>query len=87
MGSPSAQFVYAVPQDGIAAPADFNASAAGYLRSIWNGTASGSGAGTLAGPDANGFYTVTLTGVTVPDNAVMLSGGLGFSYSVRVRCR
>ena len=26
MGSPSAQFVYAVPQDGIAAPADFNAS-------------------------------------------------------------
>jgi hypothetical protein len=83
MGSPSAQFVYAVPQDGIAAPADFNASASGYLRSIWNGTASGSGAGTLTGPDANGFYTVTLTGVTVPANAVMLTGGLGYSYSLR----
>jgi OmcA/MtrC family decaheme c-type cytochrome len=83
MGSPSAQFVYAVPQDGIAAPADFNAAASGYLRSIWNGIATGSGAGTLTGPDANGFYTVTLTGVTIPDNAVMLSGGLGFSYSVR----
>jgi len=82
-GSPSAQFVYAVPQDGIAAPADFNASASGYLRSIWNGTASGSGAGTLTGPDASGFYTVTLTGVTIPDNAVMLSGGIGFSYSLR----
>ena len=26
MGSPSAQFVFAVPQDGITAPADFNAS-------------------------------------------------------------
>jgi hypothetical protein len=39
MGSPSAQFVFAVPQDGIAAPADFNASASGYLRKIWDGTA------------------------------------------------
>jgi hypothetical protein len=82
-GSPSAQFVYAAPQDGINAPADFNASASGYLRSIWNSTASGSSAGTLTGPDANGFYTVTLTGVTIPDNAVMLSGGLGFSYALR----
>lgn len=89
-GSPSAQFVYAVPQDnndGSSAdrplPGDFNAAASGYLRSIWNGTASGSGAGTLTGPDASGFYTVTLTGVTVPDNAVMLTGGLGFSYGVR----
>jgi len=81
MGSPSAQFVFAVPQDGLAAPSDFNASAAGYLRKIWNGTATGTGAGTLTGPDANGFYTVTLTGVTVPDNAVMLTGGMGYSYN------
>ncbi len=82
MGSPSAQFVFAVPQDGIAAPADFNASASGYLRKIWDGTATGSSAGTLTGPDGSGFYTVTLTGVTVPDNAVMLTGGMGYSYSV-----
>jgi OmcA/MtrC family decaheme c-type cytochrome len=82
MGSPSAQFVYSVPQDGIAAPADFNGSDSGYLRKIWDGTATGSGAGTLTGPDANGFYTVTLTGVTIPDNAVMLTGGMGYSYSV-----
>ena len=54
MGSPSAQFVFAVPQDGIAAPADFNSSASGYLKNIWAGTATGSGAGTLTGPDANG---------------------------------
>ena len=79
MGSPSAQFVFAVPQDGITAPADFNAAASGYLRSIWNGIATGSGAGTLTGPDANGFYTVTLTGVTIPDGAVMLTGGIGLS--------
>jgi OmcA/MtrC family decaheme c-type cytochrome len=83
MGSPSAYFVYAVPQDGIAAPADFNATASGYLRSIWNGAASGSGAGTLTGPDTDGFYTVTLTGVTIPDNAVMLTGGVGYSYNLR----
>ena len=80
MGSPSAYFVFAVPQDGISQPADFNASASGYLRSIWNGSSSGTGRGTLAGPDANGYYTVTLTGVTIPDNAVMLTGGLGYTY-------
>jgi OmcA/MtrC family decaheme c-type cytochrome len=82
MGSPSAQFVFAVPQDGILAPADFNASASGYLRKIWDGTATGTGVGTLTGPDGNGFYTVTLTGVVVPDNAVMLTGGMGYSYNV-----
>ena len=81
MGSPSAYFVFAVPQDGITAPADFNASASAYLRSIWKGTATGSGAGTLTGPDSNGYYTVTLTGVTIPDNAVMLTGGLGYTYA------
>ena len=30
--------MFAVPQDGIAAPADFNASASAYIRNIWNGT-------------------------------------------------
>ncbi len=82
MGAPSAYFVFAVPQDGVAAPADFNASVSGYLKNIWNGTATGTGAGTLSGPDADGYYTVTLTGVTIPDNAVMLTGGLGYSYNV-----
>jgi OmcA/MtrC family decaheme c-type cytochrome len=81
-GSPSVQYVFSVPQDGIADRTDFNASASSYLRSIWNGTATGSGAGTLTGPDADGFYTVTLTGVTIPTTAAMLTGGLGFSYSV-----
>ena len=82
MGSPSAYFVFSVPQDGLAAPADFNATASGYLRNIWNASATGIGAGTLAGPDADGYYTVTLTGVTVPDSAVMLTGGVGYSYNV-----
>ncbi|MBI5908814.1 MAG: OmcA/MtrC family decaheme c-type cytochrome [Betaproteobacteria bacterium] len=82
MGSPSVFFVWAVPQDGITAPADFNASASGYIRSIWNGSSSGTGKGTISGPDANGYYTVTLTGVQVPDSAVMLTGGVGYSYGV-----
>jgi OmcA/MtrC family decaheme c-type cytochrome len=82
IGSPSVYFVYSVPQDGIAAPADFNVSTSGYLRSLWNGTSSGTGAGTLTGPDANGYYTATLTGSIVPDNAVMFTGGLGYTYSL-----
>jgi OmcA/MtrC family decaheme c-type cytochrome len=82
MGAPSAYFVFAVPQDGNVAPADFNATVSGWLKKIWNGTASGTGAGTLTGPDANGYYSVTLTGVLVPDTAVMLTGGLGYSYNV-----
>jgi OmcA/MtrC family decaheme c-type cytochrome len=82
MGSPSAQFVYALPQDGIKTPSDYNASARGYLRAIWNGTGTGTGAGTLSGPDSNGYYTVTLTGVTLPASAVMLTGGMGYSYAV-----
>ena len=81
MGSPSVYFVFAVPQDGINAPADFNATVNSYLRSLWNGSAGGAGAGTLTGPDADGYYTATLTGVTIPTVAVMLTGGVGYSYN------
>jgi OmcA/MtrC family decaheme c-type cytochrome len=81
IGAPSVYFVYAMTQDGIAKPADFNASASSYLRSLWNGKATGAAAGTLTGPDASGYYTATLTGVTIPDTATMLTGGLGFSYN------
>ncbi|GAB3776962.1 hypothetical protein GCM10028796_55410 [Ramlibacter monticola] len=83
MGSPSASFAFAVPQDNVTSPTDFNVQINGYLRSIWNGTATGTGAGTLVGPDANGNYTVTLTGVVVPDNATMLTGGIGYSYGLK----
>lgn len=82
VGSPSVYFAFAVTQDGNSRPSDFNASASGYLRSIWNGTATGSGAGTMTGPNAAGFYTVTLTGVQVPSDASMLTGGVGYTYSL-----
>jgi OmcA/MtrC family decaheme c-type cytochrome len=86
MGSPSVYFVFSVPQDGIAQPADFNASVSGWLKSIWNAgktsLAASAVAATLTGPDASGYYTATLTGYTVPDSAVMLTGGLGYTYNV-----
>lgn len=82
VGSPTLYFAWSIPQDGILAPADYNMSASGYLKRIWNGTATGTAAGTLTGPDANHDYTLTLTGVTVADNAVMLTGGVGYAYSL-----
>lgn len=88
MGAPSVYFVFAVPQDNLTAPADFNSTVSAYLRCLWNGTVpapdpdSCTAGGTLTGPDADGWYTATLTPV-IPDGAVMLTGGLGFSYNIK----
>lgn len=82
VGSPSVYFAFAVPQDGVNTPTDFNASASGYIRNIWNGTATGTGAGTITGPDATGYYTIKLTGVQIPSTATMLTGGVGYTYSL-----
>jgi len=78
-GSPRVYFAFAVPQDGIDEPSDYNATMSGTVKDIWAGTATGSGAGTMTGPDASGFYTITLTGVQVPDTAVHVTGGVGYS--------
>jgi len=87
MGAPSVYFVYAVAQDGIATPSDFNGSASAYLRDLWNCNGASCvipamSKGTLSAPDSNGYYTATLTTVVVPDGAVMLTGGLGYTYSL-----
>ncbi|HEY0986372.1 MAG TPA: OmcA/MtrC family decaheme c-type cytochrome [Kofleriaceae bacterium] len=82
VGSPSVYFAFAVPQDGNLTPTDFNASASGYIKKIWDGSAIGAGAGTLTGPDANGYYTIRLTGVQIPATATMLTGGVGYTYSL-----
>lgn len=85
VGGPSVYFAFAVPQDGILKPVDYNASTSGYLKRIWNGTAAtvsgAAAAATISGPTA-GYYTVTLTGVTIPDSAVMLTGGVGYTYGL-----
>jgi OmcA/MtrC family decaheme c-type cytochrome len=94
VGSPSAYFVFAVPQDGKTAPAEFNASASAYIRNVWNGTGTcsnaaatttRSGAGTLTGPDGSGYYTLQLTCAIVPPTATMLTGGIGYTYALGSR--
>ena len=94
VGGPSAYFVFALPQDGKTAPADFNASASAYIKNVWNGTGTCSnaasastrtGAGTLTGPDAMGFYTMRLTCAIIPAGATMLTGGIGYTYSLGSR--
>src|SRR5262249_9763567 len=96
VGSPSAYFSFAVPQDGRTAPADFNASGSVYIRNVWNGTGTCSnvpasagpplttptGAANLTGPDASGFYTLQLKCVVIPAGATMLTGGIGYTYSL-----
>lgn len=84
VGSPSVYFAWAVPQDGIAKPADFNASASAYIKAVINGTGMGTstGQGTITGPDANGFYTIKLTNAQIAPEATMLTGGVGYTYSI-----
>jgi hypothetical protein len=94
VGGPSAIFVFALPQDGKTAPADFNASASANIKNIWNGTGTCSnaaatttrtGAGTIGGPDASGFYTLRLTCAIVPASATMVTGGIGYTYALGSR--
>ncbi|NOT20839.1 MAG: OmcA/MtrC family decaheme c-type cytochrome [Sideroxydans sp.] len=82
VGSPSVYFAFAIPQDGNALPADFNATASGYIKKIWDSTATGTSAGIMTGPDVAGYYTITLTGVQIPLTATMLTGGVGYSLSL-----
>jgi len=79
VGSPSVYFAWAVPQDNITAPVDYNASASGYIKGLWN-LASAS-TGTITGPDGSGYYTAILTGTTVT-NAKMFTGGVGYTYGL-----
>ncbi|MEI7893543.1 MAG: OmcA/MtrC family decaheme c-type cytochrome, partial [Myxococcales bacterium] len=81
VGSPSAYFAWAVPQDGIVSPADFNASASAYIRSVANGTTPSSTA-TLTGPSTTGYYTLTIANVIISTSAKMLTGGIGYTYAL-----
>lgn len=93
-GSPSVYCVWAMPQDGIQKPADFNSSSSVYLRNAWAGLAtSGASASSFSGPDTSGYYTVTITGTKlapvqsdggIPNGgaATMLTCGLGYTYSL-----
>ena len=91
VGAPSAYFSFAVPQDGKATPADFNASGSAYIRNVWNGTGrcsgitattTSTGSANLTGPDASGYYTLQPTCVVIPASASMLTGGIGYTYNL-----
>jgi len=94
VGSPSVYAVWALPQDGITSPADFNGSASAYLRNLWNGTATTTfkingvdttvPVGTISQTPSGGYYTVTLTSVKLPTSGSvkLLTGGVGYSYSL-----
>ncbi|GAB3768069.1 hypothetical protein GCM10028796_30970 [Ramlibacter monticola] len=78
-GSPSIMVAYAVPQDGITEPADWN-----FVQDLGGGVTvknirDGVGGNAQTGPDANGFYTATLA-LVIPDNAKMVTASLGVSY-------
>lgn len=77
--APSIYFAYSIPQDGVATPADFNAYVNTSLLGIWNGSGTGTNAGTLTGPDSSGYYTVTMTGRTIPADASILTGAMGYA--------
>jgi OmcA/MtrC family decaheme c-type cytochrome len=82
VGGPSVYCVYALPQDGVAEPADFNGSTSVYLKNNWKTTVTPvANNGTFAGP-VGGYYTTTLTAQALPTTAKMLTCGLGYSYSL-----
>ncbi|MCX7140848.1 MAG: OmcA/MtrC family decaheme c-type cytochrome [Proteobacteria bacterium] len=73
---------YAVPQDNITSPADFNVNASVYLQNLWDSTK-----GTLSAPDSSGYYTAVLgkattDGMDIPTSAVMVTAFMGYNYWV-----
>jgi OmcA/MtrC family decaheme c-type cytochrome len=68
-GGPTFRLTFAVPQDGITTPADFNANASSSLTNLWNTTAA-TNTGTLVLTDAaTSTYKATITVATVASAA------------------
>lgn len=78
-GGPSIYVAMAIPQDGIAAPTDFNKYFSRSVQQLWDGTG-----GTLSARDADGYYTAVLgggltsTSYDIPTNAVMVTALMGY---------
>ncbi len=75
-GAPGLYFAYSLPQDGIAAPADWTSSIHASVKDVRDSLAKG----TLSGPDASGYYTATLA-QPIPAGARMVTAGLGLDYA------
>jgi hypothetical protein len=84
VGSPSAFFAFAVPQDGKATPADFNANASAYIKNVWNGggVCSPLPAGADAGP---GSIPTGAALLELPDGGPFTASTDGI-YRLRSKC-
>ena len=80
VGAPSLIIAMGIPQNGIT-PADFNYKLAVPLVAIWNGSSSGTMAGTLSYNNSTGMYTVTVTAFRVPAGVTLMGMGVGDSAS------
>lgn len=78
-GSPGVYVAYGRTQDGIAAPADWNATASASVKALRDGTD-----GSQTGPDAEGFYTATLPDI-IPDAATHVTAAVGVDYQAFVQ--
>jgi OmcA/MtrC family decaheme c-type cytochrome len=74
-GTPSIYVQYAVTQDGIASPADWNKSISATVKDIRDAKSGNS----QTGPDASGYYTASF-GTVIPDDATMVTGVIGVNY-------
>ncbi|MBI4290523.1 MAG: OmcA/MtrC family decaheme c-type cytochrome, partial [Betaproteobacteria bacterium] len=74
-GSPGIYVAYATAQDGIASPADWNATKSATIKALRDGTSGNS----QTGPETGGYYTATL-GATIPDDAKMVTAAIGVEY-------
>jgi hypothetical protein len=88
MGPPSVYFVFSVPQDGVAAPGRLQRQREQLPAQPVERQRSGAAKGTLTVPDAGRLlHRHAHRRDRFPPTAQMLTGGLGYSYSVITRCR
>lgn len=81
---PSFILAYALPQDGVLTPADYNQAgrAAAQPLSVSLANLRAGTAGTMTGPDGAGYYTVTFTGSNAwPSGATLRAVGLQGSFT------
>lgn len=87
VGGPSLYVAYAMPQDGITGPADFNVTSSVSLANLLVPSGSPK-AGTLTGPDGQGYFTATLTGDLIgqpdPVNPVISASPITVSASAKM---
>jgi OmcA/MtrC family decaheme c-type cytochrome len=75
-GTPDIYVAYALPQDGLTTPADWNATVSAHVIDIRDAKS-----GNLqTGPDTSGYYTATL-GTIIPDAAKMVTAAVGVNYN------